>query len=142
MKVYFVKLKIPLSEALEKLKSFHAIIVKPELGYSEKLLDYSYFIAFKCFRKKSHAKTFEIEWLNAIACTKSIEKAVGFTRPGKKACIASPVKINKSVLNQIGVFYKEKKTIEKLARVYGLRIDKKKVESAVEQKICISKMLD
>ncbi|MCL5011617.1 MAG: hypothetical protein M1594_01850 [Candidatus Marsarchaeota archaeon] len=142
MKVYFVKLKVPLSEALEKLKSFHAIVVKPELGYSEKLLDYSYFIAFKCFRKKTHAKTLEMEWLKTLACTKSIERAVEFTKPEKKACIASPVKINKSVLNLIGVSYKGKKNLEKLAKVYGVKTDKKKVERAVEQKICISGMVD
>jgi hypothetical protein len=141
MKAYFVKLGVPLSEALEKIKKYHAIIIKPELGYSEKLLNYSYFIAFKCFRKKSRSKTLEIEWLEVIACTNSVEKAIEFTKPDGKACIASPVRISGNVLKQIGVPYKERKSVEKLAAAYKLKIDKSKVESAVEQRMCLSKML-
>ena len=142
MKIYFVELLKPLPEAIEKLVKFHAILTKPELGYSEKLLDYSHFIAYKSFRKKNHAKTFELEWLSALACTNNIQKAVEFTRPGKTACIISPNKIEKNVLKSIGIKRKEKKNLQKLAAIYGIKTKKNMIETALEQKICIAKMLD
>jgi tRNA threonylcarbamoyladenosine modification (KEOPS) complex Cgi121 subunit len=142
MKIYFIKLKKPLDETLKKLEKSRAIIIKPELGYSEKLLNYSHFIAYKSFRKKNHAKTFELEWLSALAGTNNIEKAVKFTKPETKACIVSMKEIKKSVLNEFGAVYREKKDISMLSKAYGLSVERKKIESAIEQKICISKMLD
>lgn len=142
MKTYFIELEKPVGETAKKLKKFKAIVIKPELGYSEKLLNYSYFIAYKSFQKKRHAKTFELEWLSAIAGTNSIEKAIKFTKPEARACIASPKEIKKSVLNEFGSVYKEKRNISKLSKAYGISVEKKKVENAIEQKICISKMLD
>lgn len=81
-----------------------AIVTRVEFGLLPRLVEYSLLLAFKAFPLgRARARSLDLQWLLSLAGTRSIERALDFTKPRSKiVVIAATGQIPEGVLSSIG----------------------------------------
>ncbi len=93
-------------ETVKRLEreGLEAIVVKPEFAAAPRLLQYSYFLAFKRLQTgAASARKLGVEWMARLAGTNQLQAALAFCKPaGELVCVASPVSIPAKLLAGLG----------------------------------------